>query len=146
LFNSRITDTKEGNSSNRDLLYSQFWNIIKNETNPFIMIFGRGANATVRILGSYAHQDWLETLINNGIIGAIILIYFYLSIFKTAIKSFNRFSLPMSYSFLTLAFIIFCKTLFSMSIQGMFMYEGLLLGYFTYWSNQPKNIDNNTLK
>lgn len=144
LFNSRITDTKEGNSSNRDLLYSQFWNIIKNETNPFIMIFGRGANATVRILGSYAHQDWLETLINNGIIGAIMLIYFYLSIFKTAIKSFKRFSLPMSYSFLTLAFIIFCKTLFSMSIQGMFMYEGLLLGYFTYWSNQPQNVDNNT--
>lgn len=145
LFNTRIADTIEGNSSNRDMLYSQFWNIIKNETNPLIFIFGRGANATVRILGSYAHQDWLETMINNGIIGVLLLICFYLSIFKAAYSSRKKFSRPMSCSFLTLVFIIFCKTMFSMSIQGMFMYEGLLLGYFTYWNTQPNLVYNNNV-
>ena len=44
-----------------------------------------------------------------------------------------HFSGMMFYSFATLFIIIFCKTLFSMSIQDIKMYESMLIGYFAYW-------------
>ena len=42
----------------------------------------------------------------------------------------------MFYSFTTLFMIIFSKTLFSMSIQDLAVYESMLIGYFAYWSIQ----------
>ena len=136
LFTSRIEDTIEGNSSNRDILYGQLINAFKTETNILNVLFGHGANATIGIAGNYAHQDWLETLTNNGIIGCFILFMFYLSILIRAIKQKNIFQNNMFYSFMILVFILFTKTIFSMSIQDMYIYETLLLGYFTYWSTK----------
>lgn len=135
-FISRIEDTIEGDSSNRDILYGRLINAFKTETNILNVLFGHGANATIGIAGNYAHQDWLETLTNNGIIGCFILFMFYLSLFVRAIKQKYVFQKNMFYSFLMLIFILFTKTLFSMSIQDMYIYETLLLGYFTYWSTQ----------
>ena len=140
LFVSRIEQTISGDSSDRDTLYGKFWNIIAEETNPIYFIFGHGANSTVRIEGAYAHQDWLETLVNNGLLGKILLFNFYFTLCVTALKQRKRFPVIMYYSFLSITFILLSKTMFSMSIQGMYMYEGLLIGYFAYHSSRHNDL------
>lgn len=139
-FHSRIEQTLDGDSSGRDELYGTLWTTFKNETNPIIFLFGRGANATIGIVGDYAHNDWIETIINNGLVGGLILLAFIISISKIAYKQRKRFSTYMYSSFILLIIIIFSKTLFSMSIQSMALANSMLLGYLTYWSTQRNNL------
>ena len=139
-FQSRIEQTLDGDSSGRDEIYGTLWNTIKNETDPIIFLFGRGANATISIAGDYAHNDWLETIINNGFIGGLLLLAFIISISKTAYKQRRVFPLSMYTSFVLLVIIIFSRTLFSMSIQSMGLANSMLLGYLTYWSTQRNNL------
>jgi hypothetical protein len=135
-FMARFEQTIDGDSSNRDIIYSSLWNTLLSETSPFYFYFGRGANSTLRVAGSFAHQDWLETFCNNGLIGVFILFFFFYTFGKNVWRSRTLFTGMMFYSFATLFMIIFCKTLFSMSIQDLDIYESMLLGYFAYWVTQ----------
>ena len=135
-FMVRFEQTLEGNTSNRDIIYGSLWDALLSESHPLYFYFGRGANSTFRIVGSFAHQDWLETFCNNGLIGVFILFFFFYTLGKNAWESRMCFSGMMFYSFVTLFIIIFCKTLFSMSIQDIKMYESMLIGYFAYWVMQ----------
>lgn len=73
-FQYRLDSTLEGNISGRDEYYSNLWQHFLNLQNPLKILFGSGAYSTVQVNGNPAHNDWLEVLINNGIIG--FLIYF----------------------------------------------------------------------
>lgn len=137
-FVRRIEQTIDGNSSGRDLIYASIWNAFINESNPLYFIFGHGANATIGVAGNFAHQDWLETIYNNGVLGGMVLLSFFIVITKTVYKQRRRFPYYMYYSFFILLFICFSKTLFSMSIQNLDLSQSLLLGYFAYWSTRPK--------
>ena len=137
-FARRIEQTAAGDSSGRDTIYASLWNIFVNEPNLLYLLFGHGANGTIDLIGIEAHNDWLETLINNGFIGGIIVLLFFATIAKTAFKQHRRFPTYMYYSFLVLIFIMFSKTLFSMSIQSIGVVHTMLLGYFAYWSTRPK--------
>lgn len=139
-FMARVEQTLEGNSSNRDVLYGTLWNTILLEPNPFFFYFGRGADSTLKVTEEFAHQDWLEIFCNNGLVGIIILFFFFYSFGKEAWASRQNLSKMMFYSFVTLFIIIFGKTLFSMSIQNLELSESMLVGYFAYWVMQP--IDN----
>ena len=66
-FAYRIEQTLQGNSSNRDQLYTTYWNHFISETNIIRFLFGNGANATLKVGMNFAHNDWLELAINNGI-------------------------------------------------------------------------------
>lgn len=132
-FMARVEQTMEGNTSGRDAIYKNLWNTIRLESNPFYFYLGRGADSTLKITGKFAHQDWLETFCNNGLVGVLILFYFLYTLGKTAWQSRKYFPQMMFYSFITLVFIIFSKTLFSMSIQNLDLPIALLLGYFSYW-------------
>lgn len=130
-FALRIEQTLEGNSSGRDEIYDKIWTAVIDQTNIFYLLFGRGANSTLGIAGKYAHQDWLETFCNNGIVGIVILFNFFYA-FGTAIwRNRKRFPVEMLLAFVTLFFIILGKTMFSMSIQNLDLPQTLLLGYLT---------------
>lgn len=137
-FVRRIEQTIDGNSSGRDLIYASIWNAFINESNPLYFIFGHAANATIGVAGNFAHQDWLETIYNNGVLGGMVLLSFFIVITKTVYKQRRRFPNYMYYSFFTLLFICFSKSIFSMSIQNFDLSQSLLLGYFAYWSTRPK--------
>lgn len=145
-FVTRIEQTIEGNSSGRDSIYNGLWNIFINETNLFNMLFGYGANSTIGFIGNLAHQDWLETLINNGLFGLGILLFFFVTITKTTFKQRYRFYPYMYYSFLMSILLLFVKTLFTMSIHDIQIPQSLLLGYFMYWSTQPGEMLQDILK
>lgn len=131
-FMARIEQTLDGDSSGRDIIYGKLWDTLLFEPSPFYFYFGRGAESTLKIIGNGAHQDWLETFCNNGLVGVFILFFFFYTFGKTAWKSRQCFSGMMFYSFITLFIIIFSKTLFSMSIQELDVSESMLIGYFAY--------------
>ena len=131
-FNARIEETMDGQTSNRDIIYKALWDALLYESRPFYFYFGRGADSTLRVIGTFAHQDWLETFCNNGLIGVLILFYFFYTFGKNVWKSRQCFPRMMFYSFATLFIIVLSKTLFSMSIQDLDLAEFMLLGYFAY--------------
>ena len=131
-FMARVDQTLEGDSSNRDIIYGKLWNTLLLEQRPLYFYFGRGADSTLRVVGGFAHQDWLETFCNNGLVGVIILFFFFYAFGKNVWKSRNVFSGMMFYSFATLFIIIFSKTLFSASIKDLYLYESMLIGYFAF--------------
>jgi len=126
-FNNRIEATLEGNSSQRDVIYSSLWGIYTTKFNSLQLIFGGGACATLRYLGSYAHNDWLELLINQGILGVVAYISYWLYFYKSYNKS--KGNPTVSLALFLLLIISFLRTLFSMSYGDMEFFETMTLGY-----------------
>lgn len=132
-FANRVESTLAGNTSGRDRIYSSVWNAIKYEQGIVPVLFGHGANSTIKYAGNYAHQDWLETACNNGLLGVCILLAFFIAFYRTVWRSRRLLPPHYYYCFLTLFAIILSKTMFSMSIQNFNMCQGMLIGYFAYW-------------
>ncbi len=145
LFNSdyfakRIEQTLEGNTSGRDYLVSTLLNYFLNDENILTILFGNGADATLYIASNYAHNDWIEILINQGLVGVVV----YLVYFILFVKSWRR--LKYNYSAYTgvglILLIAFLQTLFSMSYGSMEIYLTISLGYFLAQPCNDKCISN----
>lgn len=113
----RFDATLEGDSSNRNIAYStlfKFW--IEND-NIFVILFGKGMAQTVSVWGNYAHNDWLELLINNGLLG----IFLYFSLFISLFCSVAKLSLNFYYSLSAYLCLLiwFLKSLFSMGYMDL---------------------------
>lgn len=70
----RLEDTKSGGTSGRELIWIRLLDYWQYKGNLFTVLFGFGTCFTTVIAGNFAHNDWLELLICNGIIG--IIVYF----------------------------------------------------------------------
>jgi hypothetical protein len=122
----RIEDTLNGNSSGRDNLYEFFWTYFTKEADSIHYFFGRGANGTLEIYKNYAHNDWLEIAVNQGLVGVIIYAYYWLCFYKTWKRATN----PDAKLIIALVGIIyFAKTLFSMSYSDMTYVCTSVFGY-----------------
>jgi len=123
-FNARLEQTREGNASGRDVLFSVFWNYFL-DSNIFFFLFGSGADATLRIIG-YAHNDWLEIAVNNGVFGIVLYITYWINLYKTS----NNTKDDALKKIIMLFFIVyFFKTFFSMSYNDIPIYATCALGY-----------------
>lgn len=145
-FRNRIEQTQKGDASGRNMIYPKIWSAIVNDESIVHLLVGRGANSTVRIAGNYAHQDWLELACNNGLIGIILALSFYITIFSTAI--YHRHDIPREYYtvLLMFGFMLFAKTLFSMSLASMKIWEIMPIAYILYEiRNLNKNLCVDTL-
>lgn len=126
-FNKRLNDTIEGESSGRDDLFSSFWNHFIDEDNVWIFLFGNGANATLTVSVNYAHNDWLELAINQGVLGLVIYLVYWIMFYKSwRYSTFdNDLHLAIGLSLL----IYFLRTFFSMSYGAMTLYSNVCIGY-----------------
>lgn len=126
-FNYRIEKTLEGNSSGRNDLYGFYWNHFINETSTLRFLFGNGANATLKFSWNYAHNDWLEIATNQGLLGLVVFIIYWVGFYRTwKSSSFDdEVYLAMGLSLL----ILFVKTWFSMSYGAMSLYATICVGY-----------------
>ena len=123
----RAEDTLEGDSSGRDSLYGIFWNFYIHQDSLLGFLFGNGGDYTWVVGGNLAHNDWLEIAVNNGLIGVIIFIYYWYTVYKTWSKTINT----QAYIGIGLFFIIFfMKTLFSMSYSSLSLFSTLYIGYY----------------
>lgn len=132
---SRVEETEEGDTSNRDVIYEKVLDSYL-EGNLLQILLGRGADSTMGAANTYAHQDWLETLHNNGLLGGILLFLFYLSIFKGIKRLKNKISDRVNISLWSLFLICFLKSFFSMSIQDMELGLSMMLGYLAFLDSQ----------
>lgn len=122
----RIEDTLEGNSSGRDSLYSFFWKYFTEEASFIHYLIGRGANGTLDIYYNYAHNDWLEIAVNQGLLGIVVYAFYWLGFFKTW-KCVNNIDAKTIIALTILIF--FAKTMFSMSYADMTYVSTSVLGY-----------------
>lgn len=125
-FQHRLEATISGDSNGRDMIYSTFLDHFMKDANVFNILFGFGADATIAYNGYYAHQDWIELLLDCGVFGVVVYFCFYFSGFKSRCK----FGDNSIYCCLVMSFLIlFGKSLFSMGYQSIGLYQGLSIGY-----------------
>lgn len=143
MFNRRLEGTFEGDVSGRDSLYSAFWRILSTETNPIRFLIGYGANGSLALVGEYAHNDWLELAIDNGLLGIVIYLNYWICFVKTW-RSNKLVDPTIRFVFGMTLFIAFAKTLFSMSYTNTPFYVTLAIGYCLaqYDNFQATPIDN----
>lgn len=110
---SRYEQTLEGNTSGRDVIYSIMWNMWSGTDSIVNLLFGFGYNGTFLYspIHKFAHNDWLEILVDFGLLGAL----FYAAIFISFARLYFR--LDRGYPRLVCIAIVsiwFMKTLYSM--------------------------------
>lgn len=80
IFASRFEQTLEGDTSNRDIIYSLLWShYLKAPLG--VKLFGGGFDATLTIGNVRAHSDLLEVLSCEGLVGLIIYLCAFFSLF-----------------------------------------------------------------
>lgn len=126
-FQERVEETLEGDSSGRDEIYSSLLHHFMYETNSFQMLFGVGAEGTVKVFRIWAHNDWLEILTNQGVLGIILFSFYWLMFRQTAAN--KKYSKEARFALNYIFVIMILRTLFSMSISDMNIYSSSMLGY-----------------
>lgn len=129
-FKYRYERTMMGDLSGRNIIYSHLLTYYLNRQDLFFKLFGGGANHTVAVAGINAHNDWLELAINNGALGIIMYILYFVSILKDMYV--NRLNIDVNSNIaLTQIFcILFLMSLFSMSYGNIAISVSLCLGYY----------------
>lgn len=129
----RMEQMQEGNSSHRDEIYSAAWNLWSQSMDLGHILLGYGTDGTVNnlVMHKRAHNDWLEILVDYGILGIILYLGIFYSLFKVIRKSWKYVS--YRYALLSIAFIWLCKSAYSMGFQEewfafLLMPLGIILG------------------
>lgn len=71
-FQKRVLDTLDGSSSGRDEIYGNLLSHFWNETSILEFFWGNGANGTLNVSKTYAHNDWLAILTEQGFFGVLL--------------------------------------------------------------------------
>lgn len=108
----RFEQTLVGNSSGRDAYAQTIWNYYLNSLSNRQMILGIGAQGTLAVNVSFAHNDWLAILLENGILGVFLYGLYWIGFIYTWLKSKIEKN-----SFIAIGLLIFIgigKSIFSM--------------------------------
>ena len=123
----------ERNAGERENLYSTFYNFFLSQDNIINILLGNGAYYTLQISDNFAHNDWLEIAVGQGLLGLIVYVNYWIATYRMAVKS----NLPSNKSFaMLLIFVIYLlKTMFSMSYDAMNIFSTYVIGYCVYQIN-----------
>ena len=126
-FNMRLEMTLEGDSSNRDDIYTFFYRYFISQADIGRLFLGSGANATLKIYGAFAHNDWLEIAINQGVLGLVLYLGYWISQIKNwrKVKSNKAVYLVLG---LVLFYMLF-RSFVSMSYMMVPLSCSVALGY-----------------
>lgn len=128
VFAWRLQQTQEGDTSARDFIYAGIWHHFQQA--PLLeQLFGSGFDATVKIVDSRAHSDWLETLACEGIVGCIVYATCMLSFYKQTAKRKDIREKAILYVILSIWAVksIFSMFIFSQSTILLFILSGYIL-------------------
>jgi hypothetical protein len=125
-FMSRLEKTMEGDDSNRGQIYRGLLQVFVNKANAFNWLFGFGADGTVLLYHQQAHNDWIQILIDMGIIGIIAFLSFWVQAFSTFKRIIGK---DVKRLYFMVVLMLFVRTFFSMSINDMCVPSNLILGY-----------------
>lgn len=128
-FQQRIEDTVNAKSSGRDTLYSTYFNMWYLKASVFQWLFGYGYEGTLIYggLGKFAHNDWLEILVDFGLIGFIAYLNIFLCLVKFTFRIGNR---RMKYLLIAIVYIWLVKSMISMGFMSESLaYLGISYSY-----------------
>lgn len=135
-FQRRVRQTLSGDSSGRDAIYSGYLGYFLYKTSALEFFIGNGANATWVLLGNYAHNDWLEFAINQGVLGIIMnMIFWILLIWEWKIYKGEK---ECRQTFGSLIVAYFLMSLHSMSIDMLPTVATLCIGYCLAMNEKAK--------
>lgn len=123
-FNMRLDQTRAGDASGRDSIFETLWSYFLN-SNIFYFLFGHGADATLRVVG-YAHNDWIEIAVNNGVLGLVLYFFYWTNMYKTYKRTDDNGLKKMMGLFILIYFV---RSFFSMSYNDIPIYATAALGY-----------------
>lgn len=134
----RLEKTQTSGIGTRKIAYSVLWDYWNHESSNFAYFFGNGSSASIKVWGNYAHNDWLELLTDNGLLGvvtyALLFFSFFLLIRRSELSPWYRLSMYLC------LLIWFLQTCFSMGytdlVNGTYT---LLLGILTGKSINKQN-------
>lgn len=133
----RFEKTLDGDSSGRDVILSRLFSYFCDEASLIKILFGSGAYATVFIAGNFAHNEWAEILICQGVFGIVVFVFYLLSLRKKIIL-LKKYENDL-YVVMQICLVIFLvKSFFSMAINGMTPPFDLALGYCLAKKNNPE--------
>ncbi len=115
---SRIEYMEARGIGYREIGYEMMLNHWLNDSNFITQLFGNGTAQTINVWGNYGHNDWLELLIDNGILGVILYAIVFISAFNFIFKKIESPYIRLS-AFLCVM-IWFLKTIFSMGYTDQF--------------------------
>lgn len=121
----RMDKMEESGIGNREIAYRVLFNHWLNDDNPLTFLFGNGTSQAVTIWGNYAHMDWLELLIDNGLFGVIIYASIYFRSFKYVYD--NEFPFHVKWCLYLCLIIWGLKSCFSMGYNN---FSTILMVYF----------------
>ncbi len=130
-FQSRIEQTEKGESSGRDILYSVFWKHFIHNPSFLKQLFGEGAMATIKVSFNFAHCDWLEILINQGILGVLVYLYYWITLIGEWLKS-KKISPEASLAIGLFVIIYLSRSIFSMGYTGCTFCAASIFGYYLF--------------
>lgn len=134
----RLQQTLEGDTNGRNDITSYFIDYYLNHTGFIRQLVGGGAEYTISVGDNYAHNDWIEILINNGILGGFVYLYYWICYYKEYKYSKSNTD---AYIGLGLSLVIsFCMTLFSMSYNSYTIYTTIIIGYYLHSLIESKNM------
>ena len=111
-FASKVQRTFEGYASGRDEYAKHILDYYLNTSTTFQMIFGIGAQGTLAANESFAHNDWLAILLEQGVFGVFLYVIYWIGFVLTWLKSRIDFDAFVVIGLLLL--IGFGKSVFSM--------------------------------
>lgn len=121
----RIEQTLSGNYGRNDI-YNDLIVFIKDDASFLNLLVGKGANGSIKVCGDYAHNDWLEIAINQGLLGLIIYLFYWISFWREYKKGRKTRQGTVLFMFFILTFLM---SLFSMSYANLSIYTSLGIGY-----------------
>lgn len=117
----RYQQTLQGKSSGRDIIYSTMWELWYEKANFMQFLFGYGYDGSIIYGGleRYAHNDWLEVLVDFGLVGFIIYVSIFIGLFNIYKKLKNN---VYKQTIIALASVWFVKACISMGFTGETMF------------------------
>lgn len=127
-FMGRMNSILEGQYSGRDRIYSMIFNTWYWSENLVNFIFGFGFAASIKITGTFAHNDWLELLANFGLVGVSLYLFLFYSALMCCIN--KRWLREKRILMITITGMWFFISLVSMTYTSVYGFlSAILLGY-----------------
>lgn len=73
---------------------------------PFTLLFGHGKQATIDLLGIASHNHFIDALYNSGVIGFLLLLTFFVNLYKDASRQGNLYAQALLVSYITMSMTV----------------------------------------
>lgn len=138
-FQGRIEQTMSGDTSGRNSIYSSYFSYFIEKTTALEFLIGNGTNSTYVLLGNYAHNDWLEFAINQGVVGVLMYFVYWIAFIWEWKYYQGSNECRNTLGDMIVAYLLI--SLYSMSIDAMPTAATLCIGYCLAMNEKAKAVN-----